>query len=317
MILEARVAAERELRSAHVHECVSMSTVEAPVLRTLRSRFGLVAALALVALPVGLLQVRSAAAADGQPCTAPQAVSHLDAPLAGFARTVQRSREIRVVAIGSSSTEGTGASSRQKAFPARLDQELDRRFPGKDFQVANLGKGGELADAMVARLKKDVIPTKPALVIWQTGVNDAIHGVDIAAFQATLEGGLAALKAADIEVVMIDQQFYPRAATVPHYEDYIAIVHKVAKAHHVPVFRRYAIMRYLISSGQHSVDALLWRDKFHLNDMSYGCLADLMASAVADRIRERDIAPGLVAHSSPTHGSPPVMPAGDSQSINF
>lgn len=281
------------------------------------------AVLAAIMLPAWLLQSPGAGAADRLPCAAPQAISHLDAPLAGFARVVERSRDIRIVAIGSSSTEGAGASSKQKAFPARFDLELDLRFPGKDFQVANFGKGGELAEAMVTRMKRDVIPTRPALVVWQTGVNDAIHGVDIAAFQASMESGLAALKAAEIEVVLIDQQFYPRAATVPRYEDYIAVMHKVAKAHHVPVFRRYAIMKYLISSGQHSVDALLWQDKFHLNDTSYGCLAELMASAVADRIREREVAPGLVAQSQAqparqtARSSPPANPAGDSQSINF
>lgn len=260
---------------------------------------------------------RVAEAVDRLPCAAPSAILNFDAPLTRFASAVERSREIRIIAIGSSSTEGTGASSKQKAFPARFDQELDQRFPGKDFQVANLGKGGELAAGMIVRLKRDVIPARPALVVWQTGVNDAIHGVDLDAFEATLEAGIAAMKAADIEVVLIDPQFYPRAATVPRYEEYVAAMHRVAKAHRVPVFHRYAIMKHLIASGQHSVDALLWQDKFHLNDTSYGCLAELMAAAVAARIRERE-APGIVAQSLPMRRtSPPVMPAGDAPSINF
>jgi acyl-CoA thioesterase I len=285
---EASIAAEPKWHSEQGGECVSAATARSMMFHEIRRSLRLALALAAVTLPAWLLQAPGARAADRLPCAAPQAISHLDAPLAGFARTVERSRDIRIVAIGSSSTEGAGASSKQKAFPARFDQELDLRFPGKDFQVDNLGKGGELAEAMVARMKRDVIPTRPALVVWQTGVNDAIHGVDIAAFQATMEAGVAALKAADIEVVLIDQQFYPRAATVPRYEDYIAVMHKVAKAHHVAVFKRYAIMQHLISSGQHSVDALLWQDKFHLNDFSYGCLAELMAKAVFERVQRRE-----------------------------
>ncbi len=60
------------------------------------------------------------------------------------------------------------------------------------------------------------------------------------------------------------------------------------------MFRRYAIMKYLIASGQHSVDKFLWKDKFHLNDLSYGCLAELMAAAVKERLQRRDapVAPG-------------------------
>lgn len=318
MMVEVRSAADREWRSEQDSECVSAATSWGPMFQIFRRSLRLGATFTAIALPAWLLNAPSAGAVDGLPCKAPQSISQFDTPLSRFARTVERSREIAIVAIGSSSTEGTGASSKQKAFPARFDLELDQRFPGKDFQVANLGKGGELAAAMVARLKRDVIPTKPALVVWQTGVNDAIHGVNITAFQVSLESGLAALEAAGIEVVLIDQQFYPRAATVPRYEDYIAVVHKVAKAHRVAVFRRYAIMQHLISSGQHSVESLLWQDKFHLNDTSYGCLAELMAAAVAERIRDR-AAPPMVAQnqSMPARGTPPATSTGDAQSIDF
>ncbi|MFN3743151.1 MAG: SGNH/GDSL hydrolase family protein [Hyphomicrobiaceae bacterium] len=239
---------------------------------------------ALVSIP------QAAMAVDGLPCRAPGPLVAFDAPLRGLARAVERSREIRVVALGSSSTEGTGASTKQAAYPARFDQEMDRRFPGKDFQVANLGKGGELADEMLTRLVRDVIPARPALVLWQTGVNDAIAGVDLAAFSKILISGIAALKSADIEVVLVDPQYYPRAAGVPRYEEYVAVMRRVARERGVPVFRRYAIMQHLIASGQHSVDGLLWEDKFHLNDTSYRCLAELMAQAVEGEIR-RSMAP--------------------------
>jgi lysophospholipase L1-like esterase len=219
------------------------------------------------------------------PCDAPGTLVSFDSPLRALARAVERGREIRVIALGSSSTEGTGASTKQAAYPERFDREMDRRFPGKDFKVANLGRGGELADEMEVRLERDVIPERPALVLWQTGVNDAISGVDVAAFGQTLARGLRALKAAGVEVVLIDPQYYPRSAGVPRYEDFITAMRRVAREHGVPVFRRYAIMRHLISSGQHTIDDLLWKDKFHLNDVSYGCLAELMAQAVEAEIR--------------------------------
>ena len=246
-------------------------------------------------------------AVDLLPCTAPGALVSFASPLGSLARAVERGREIRIVAIGSSSTEGTGASTKQAAYPARFDREMDRRFPGKDFQVANLGKGGELADAMLERLMRDVIPGRPALVLWQTGVNDAIHGVDIAAFRETLVRGVVALKAAGIEVVLVDPQYYPRAASVPRYEDFVTVMRAVAEEHRVPVFRRYAIMRHLIGSGQHTADALLWKDKFHLNDTSYACLAELMAEAVEAQIR-RPAAPVMAAGVQPGTPIPGLSP---------
>lgn len=241
-------------------------------------------------------------------CKPPGALVAFESPLRGLARTVERSREIKVVALGSSSTEGTGASTKQATYPARFDQEMDRRFPGKDFQVANLGKGGELAEAMLSRLMRDVIPARPALVLWQTGVNDAISGVEIPAFRRVLISGITALKAAGIEVVLVDPQYYPRAAGVPRYEDFVAVMRAVAREQGVPVFRRYAIMKHLIASGQQSADMFLWKDKFHMNDTSYACLAELMAEAVAGEIR-RPAAPVVsagVTTASPLSGSMPV-----------
>jgi acyl-CoA thioesterase-1 len=236
------------------------------------------------------------------PCTVPNALVELGSPLAGLAEAIERNRVIRVIAIGSSSTEGTGASNKQAAYPERFDREMDRLYPGKDFQVINLGKGGELAEHMLVRLQRDVIPQRPALVLWQTGVNDVINGVDLRAFQVTLEAGIASLKAAGIEVVLIDPQFYPRSTTVPHYEKYVATMHAIAEQHRIPVFRRYAIMKYLIASGQYSIEKFLWRDKFHLNDLSYSCVAELMAAAVKERIQRRDAATGgqMQRASAPT-----------------
>jgi len=242
-----------------------------------------------------LYQSEPAKALDPIPtCRPPGALVAFDSPLRGFARAMEQDRQIRIVALGSSSTEGTGASTKLATYPARFDQEMDRRFPGKDFQVINLGKGGELAEAMLTRLERDVIPSRPALVLWQTGVNDAIVGVEIPIFRKTLIAGLTALKAAGIEVVLVDPQYYPRSAGVPRYEDFVAVMRAVAREQGVPVFRRYAIMKHLLASGQQSEDGFLFKDKFHLNDTSYACLAELMADAVEGEIR-RPAAPVIAA----------------------
>ena len=227
-------------------------------------------------------------------CRPPGALVAFESPLRGLARAIEHGREIKVVALGSSSTEGAGASTKQAAYPARFDDEMDRRFPGKDFQVTNLGKGGELAEAMLTRLMRDVIPARPALVLWQTGVNDAISGIEIPVFRRVLVSGITALKAAGIEVVLVDPQYYPRSAGVPRYEDFVAVMRAVAREQGVPVFRRYAIMKHLIASGQQTADLFLWKDKFHLNDRSYACLAELMAEAVEGEIR-RPAAPVISA----------------------
>ena len=61
-------------------------------------------------------------------------------------------RTLEILAIGSSSTEGIGASSPANAYPARLKDEL-AHDDGIAADVRNAGVGGELAIKTLQRLK--------------------------------------------------------------------------------------------------------------------------------------------------------------------
>lgn len=218
-------------------------------------------------------------------CSVPRDLARFDHPLARLSQAVVDDRIVHIIALGSSSTAGSGASTPQASYPARLDAELDRRFPGRDFQVANFGTGGSLARDMLERLHTHIINLKPALVIWQTGVNDAIQDVGVEEFRETILRGVRDIKAAGIDVILVNQQFYPRSERVAGYTDYLRVMREVSDAERVPLFRRFAIMKHLVVSGQHTSEELLAPDNFHLNDLSYGCLADLMADAIDERIK--------------------------------
>ena len=70
-----------------------------------------------------------------------------------------------ILAIGSSSTEGVGASSPANAYPARLKEELARES-GIAADVKNAGVGGELAAKTLQRLKRALKVGWAELVIW-------------------------------------------------------------------------------------------------------------------------------------------------------
>src|SRR5215475_1750698 len=87
-----------------------------------------------------------------------------------FARTAGRlemNKPLTIVAVGSSSTFGVGASSSAAAYPARLEALLKERFPGASIKVFNRGVNGEDAAEMLVRFDKQVIAEKPDLVLWQ------------------------------------------------------------------------------------------------------------------------------------------------------
>src|SRR5262245_23460032 len=100
--------------------------------------WGLVLAAALLAT------VLPACAQDAQ-CAAPQEARGLEHAPLHFRDRIAKGLPLKIVAIGSSSTFGTGASSPNKSYPSRLEAELKAALPGLPITVLNKGVGGEEA----------------------------------------------------------------------------------------------------------------------------------------------------------------------------
>src|SRR5207253_11501351 len=91
-----------------------------------------------------------------------------------FRERIAQGLPIKIVAIGSSSTFGSGASSSAASYPSRLEAELKSQLPGLPVTVLNKGIGGEEAAQMVARFDGDVLDESPGLVVWQGGSNSVL-----------------------------------------------------------------------------------------------------------------------------------------------
>ena len=79
------------------------------------------------------------------------------------------STPLRILAIGSSSTEGIGASGKDKTYPARLGTLLREGLSGRSIEMVNAGIGGETAPQTLSRLKGALVDGRYDLVIWQVG----------------------------------------------------------------------------------------------------------------------------------------------------
>jgi acyl-CoA thioesterase I len=106
------------------------------------------------------------------------AVSERLAPLLGVQAELEAGEPLTIVALGSSSTEGAGASSPQASYPTQLEARLRGKLPGVELRVINAGKSGETSQEMLARLESDVLAHDPDLVIWQAGGNEVLLGRD-------------------------------------------------------------------------------------------------------------------------------------------
>ena len=196
-----------------------------------------------------------------------------------LAGKLSRHQPIRILAIGSSSTEGVGASSPDHTYPAQLEDDLAELWK-EPVTVVNSGKGGETATQTIERLEAALKVDKYDLVIWQVGTNDAIKGVDEEAFKALLERGISAAKQAGTEMVLLDQQYFPSIKDMARYERFVNAVTVTGLERKVGVFSRYALMKEWNSRSPEELRSLLSADGFHMGDKGYDFLADCMADTL-------------------------------------
>lgn len=255
--------------------------------------FGAVATAALVALSPARAQVSgsvaapaalsSPAAPGSQPaCAVAVEQVRLDQPLPRLARLLATGKPIKIVALGSSSTYGAGASTSAASYPSRLAEELLRRFPGREITVVNRGVNGDDAEAMLARLDRAVIAEKPDLVLWQLGTNSLLREEALPPQASLLREGLARIRTAGAEVVLIDPQCAPRVLAKPNVRGMVSLIAAAAKAEHVPLFHRFDLMRRWYESEHLPFETFVSPDGLHMNDWSYACWAKALGLAIAE-----------------------------------
>lgn len=243
------------------------------------------------AAPDGAIDERAAAAAVAssaaiatapRPCSAPTELTRLAQPLTHTARVFAGGLPIKIVAIGSSSTAGAGASSEAASYPSRLAVELAERFPDQQFTVINRGVNGEEAKEMIARLESGVIAEKPDLVLWQVGTNAVLRNHPLSPTSSLIEQGVARLKATGADVILIDPQFAPKVIAKADAPKMVELLAAKAHQYRVNLFRRFAVMRHWHQSQGIAFDTFVSPDQLHMNDWSYACVAKVLSAAIGE-----------------------------------
>jgi acyl-CoA thioesterase I len=215
-------------------------------------------------------------------CDAPAELVRLDYPLHRTGQRLAAGLPITIVAIGSSSTEGAGASSPPMNYPNRLAAELKTLWPRSVIKVVNRGVGGETAKEMLARFDRDVIAEKPDLVIWQVGSNSLLNHRRLGPAVQRIREGLRQLKATGADVIVMNPQYAPKVLARPDVERMVDLIDQSADEAKVDLFQRYAVMRHWRLTGKIPFEAFLSPDELHMNDWSYGCVAKLLAGSIAE-----------------------------------
>jgi acyl-CoA thioesterase-1 len=213
-------------------------------------------------------------------CASPTDLTQLSRPLKRVAERLARNEQITILAIGSSSTEGYGASGAEFTYPSRLAVELKTLLPKADIRVLNRGVGGEDAREMLARMDREITAAKPDLVLWQVGTNALLHEQGVGPQASLIRTGLRRIHESGADAVLIDPQYAPKVLRDPDAKPMVALLARVADEAGIPIFRRFALMQFWHEQRDIAFADILSPDLFHMNDWSYGCFAANLAGAL-------------------------------------
>jgi len=219
------------------------------------------------------------------PCLPPKGGTKSMGSLPHVARKLASGQPVVIVAFGSSSTAGYGASGPEFNYPNRLAVQLRRQYPSADISVINAGRGGEDAPEMIKRLQTSVIDAHPDLVIWQVGTNAVLRNLDPTETANLVEDGIARIQAAGADLVLVDPQYSPRVTE--HGESaskMVKLLGKVAELRHVGIFPRFEVMRDWHEKQALPIDSFVIADGLHMNDWGYACFAQLLGDDIIESV---------------------------------
>lgn len=247
------------------------------------SAAGAASALALALAMFGAAPSARLHAQNASLCTAPAGVDVLEHAPVRLRERISKGLPIKIVAIGSSSTFGSGASSPAASYPSRLEAILKARLPGVPVTVLNKGIGGEEANQMTGRFDADVIDESPDLVLWQVGSNSVLR--DHPTPGEVIRQGVEKLKASGAEIILVNPQYAPKILIKHGIANSIDVITATAHDSEVGLFDRFSVMRYWVETEHMPFEQILSPDLLHMNDWSYDCTAKLIAAAIVDGVK--------------------------------
>lgn len=219
-------------------------------------------------------------------CAAPPELTAAADSFPHSARAAAERQRLVVLAVGSASTTGSGTSTPENVYPARLQEALRSLFQGVEVEVTARGGRGLTAPDLARLLERTLPEVKPDLVIWQTGTVDAVRGLDPDLFAASLVAGFVKVSEAKADLVLMDMQFSRFGRAAMNYGAYREAMQAVAvAAPNGMLFRRYDLMRHWAATGQVDVERAPRAAWPRETDRLHACLGLALAETIAAGMR--------------------------------
>jgi acyl-CoA thioesterase I len=218
--------------------------------------------------------------AEHSQCEVPAELIQVSTKLPHLAERLQAKQPVNIVVIGGASTKGAAAGTPDLAYPHRLQLALAESFPDASINVINKGVPRQSTQQMLERFATDVMAEDPILVVWETGIADAVRGIEVDDFAAALQNGIDEIKNRGIDIVLVDMQFSRSTAAVIDFERYLTTVRRVGELNGVYVFPRFEMMRYWSEQNMFNFDEVAPEERARLAAKVYDCIGRKLAKAI-------------------------------------
>jgi acyl-CoA thioesterase I len=248
---------------------------------------GLPFALALSGLaPCGSAAAQSVAAPP-KSCEAPADSLAAPAPLPHVAAALKKSEKLNILIIGSPIGIAKG---QRKSYPAALESLLEQALTGVDVVMADRPVSGEIAATAAERMRTEVALSRPDLLIWQVGANDALQQVAPDDYEEHLRDGVRWAKQNGIDVLLVGFEANPWLHDDREAGAIREATRRVAQSENVLYLRRYEAMQFVARTR----DRIEQGDRPFSAEISYECLAEQVAQALVANMVLRRIRPAPI-----------------------
>ncbi|MGE0800406.1 MAG: SGNH/GDSL hydrolase family protein [Lautropia sp.] len=248
----------------------------------------------------GLLAVlpaaaRASAADDAQRCAVPAELDPADEPLQGLAKTLTNGSSPKTIVVLGPQASGAKNVDGVIGYPARLQarlaSDLGPALDGRTINVETIGQLRGSVGELAGLIQRQVLPLKPALVVWQVGRADARRGHATYRFGQDLKQGLDALQQRGIDTILIDIQYHPQFEALYRTDEYRRYLRRIAGMRNVPLLRRYQMIEYWESAGAIDLDSASREVQQRSFEFIQDCLAYQLSRLIAAGVHSTRPAP--------------------------
>jgi len=169
----------------------------------------------------------------------------------------------KIIAFGNSLTEGYGLS-KSEAYPAQLQEKLHQEGY-ETYEVINAGISGETSTGSLLRVDF-ILSQDPDIVIFESGANDALRGIDLALTRKNIDDAISQLQKGGTLVILAGMQMTENLGA--HVtEPFRKMYPELAKKYNTP------LIPFLLE-GVAAVPELNLRDGIHPTAEGYGVVVE-------------------------------------------